>query len=94
MRFMFAAVLGLMAFAGSDRAQASDRFLWPQTREYAYCAQYGGRGNDATNCGFDTLAQCMATISGIGGMCRGNPAYVDRAEPAAPRRVRKHARKH
>jgi hypothetical protein len=91
MRFMFAVALGLTAFAGFDRAQAYDPFLWPQTREYAWCAQYGGRSN-ATNCGFDTFAQCMATVSGVGGICRVNPGYVGHAEQAPPRRARKRAK--
>lgn len=31
-----------------------------------YCAQY--RGN-AENCGFYSFNQCLASISGVGGMC-------------------------
>ena len=42
---------------------------------YPWCAYYGGRGMEATNCGFVTREQCMATISGIGGFCEPNPAY-------------------
>jgi Protein of unknown function (DUF3551) len=37
-----------------------------------------------TNCGFHTYAQCMANLSGIGGVCDRNPNY-----PAAPDRGRK-----
>jgi hypothetical protein len=29
-----------------------------------------------TNCGFHSYAQCMASISGIGGYCARNPAYT------------------
>lgn len=49
--------------------------------EYPWCAQYGGGrdGLGATNCGFVTLAQCQATVSGVGGFCIQNPMY-----PAAP----------
>lgn len=44
--------------------------------EYPWCAQYTGPdGDGGTNCGFTTLAQCRATISGIGGYCYENPAY-------------------
>ena len=43
--------------------------------EYPWCAYYSGPQTNATNCGFNTLAQCQATISGIGGMCQPNPAY-------------------
>ncbi|MBI1201412.1 MAG: DUF3551 domain-containing protein [Rhodopseudomonas sp.] len=43
---------------------------------YRWCAEYSGsEGSDGVNCGFDTLAQCRATISGIGGNCYENPAY-------------------
>ncbi len=28
-----------------------------------------------TNCGFHTFAQCMANLSGIGGICDQNPNY-------------------
>jgi Protein of unknown function (DUF3551) len=48
-----------------------------QAREYRWCAEYaGGRnGIGATVCSFDTLAQCRATVSGLGGFCIENPAY-------------------
>lgn len=45
-----------------------------QARQYRWCAYYSGR-NESTNCGFDTYAQCRATISGVGGSCGQNPAY-------------------
>ena len=35
-----------------------------------WCAYYVG--NEATNCGWDTFEQCLATISGIGGACQLN----------------------
>ena len=57
--------------------------LGPQTAgvaqagiEYPWCAVYSNATVGATNCGFSTLAQCRATISGVGGMCQPNPAYV------------------
>ena len=42
--------------------------------EYPWCAEYSVRGG-ATNCGFSTLDQCRATVSGIGGFCRENLFY-------------------
>jgi hypothetical protein len=49
--------------------------------EYPWCADYSGeRNGGGTNCGFVTRAQCMATISGIGGWCRQNGAYGRRAD--------------
>ncbi|WP_168192837.1 DUF3551 domain-containing protein [Undibacter mobilis] len=53
--------------------------------EYPWCAVYSEWSVGATNCGFTTLAQCRATISGVGGMCVENPAY----QPPAPRKPRK-----
>src|SRR5215467_11309010 len=40
-----------------------------------WCAQYGGRAGGATNCGFLTIEQCRATVSGIGGFCVPNQFY-------------------
>jgi Protein of unknown function (DUF3551) len=36
---------------------------------YPWWAQYSGSAGDATNCGFSTIEQCRATVSGIGGSC-------------------------
>ena len=43
-----------------------------QMREYPWCARYDCT---TTNCGFVSLRQCLATISGIGGRCEPNPRY-------------------
>ncbi len=43
---------------------------------YRWCAQYGRGGGGATNCGFVTLGQCQATVSGIGGFCVRNQFYT------------------
>ncbi|MGA7309348.1 MAG: DUF3551 domain-containing protein [Pseudolabrys sp.] len=48
---------------------------------YPWCAVYGGRGGGGTNCGFLTIEQCRATVSGIGGFCAPNQFYNRR--PAA-----------
>jgi hypothetical protein len=45
---------------------------------YPWCAVYGGRSGGASNCGFRTLAQCRATVSGIGGSCEPNQFYNPR----------------
>jgi hypothetical protein len=42
-------------------------------REYPWCARYDWT---TSNCGFVSLRQCLATISGIGGRCEPNPRYV------------------
>jgi hypothetical protein len=43
---------------------------------YRWCAAYSGDGGGGTNCGFITYAQCMATVSGIGGSCEINQFYT------------------
>jgi hypothetical protein len=63
----------------------------------AFCAEYSRGGG--TNCGFYTYAQCLATISGIGGWCYANPAavagpgYYDGPGPVHRRHVRKKKRR-
>src|SRR5215469_7649891 len=46
---------------------------------YPWCAYYdfggGMGGGGAENCGWATIEQCMATVSGIGGSCGPNPMY-------------------
>jgi hypothetical protein len=59
---------------------------------YPWCSQYFGRGGGgATSCYFTSYAQCMMTVSGIGGYCYQSPYY--RAPPAKgtayPRRRRR-----
>ncbi len=55
---------------------------------YPWCAQYSESTVGATNCGFVSRAQCMATVSGVGGWCYRNPAYpaAGPAQKRAPRR--------
>jgi len=53
---------------------------------YPWCAVYGGDAGGACNCGFLTIEQCRATVSGIGGFCAPNQFYNPR--PAARARKR------
>jgi len=56
-------------------------------QNYPWCALYSGRAlGGATNCGFTTFQQCLATVSGIGGFCEPNTQYrPPRTAPALPR---------
>ncbi len=54
-----------------------------KAQDYPWCAYYNYLQGGATNCGFVTYQQCMATISGVGGSCGPNPRYQG---PAGPRR--------
>ena len=43
-----------------------------QAQNYPWCAQYNS-GFGGQNCGFSTLQQCRASVSGVGGFCVPNP---------------------
>jgi len=60
-------ILAVLLHAGSAHAQ-----------NYPWCAQYSGDVG-GENCGFTTLQQCQATVSGIGGYCLQNPMYAAQA---------------
>ena len=51
-------------------------FGTPAHADGPWCAFYNGRFGGASNCGFHTYEQCLATISGIGGWCQPNTTYV------------------
>ena len=57
--------------------------------EYPWCAQYNGMGGGGRNCGFSTIEQCMATVSGIGGFCEPNLFYTGATERPAKRAPRR-----
>jgi hypothetical protein len=59
--------------------------------EYPWCAQYSGRGGGGRNCGFSTIEQCRATVSGIGGFCEPNLFYPGAASDSSQsKRKRQH----
>jgi Protein of unknown function (DUF3551) len=56
-------------------------------QNYPWCAQYSdGPLGGATNCGFVSFQQCLATVTGIGGFCVRNTLY----QPSAPPHARRH----
>jgi hypothetical protein len=59
---------------------------------YKWCAVYSGGRGGGTNCGFVTIEQCRATISGIGGFCEPNQFYTGPAERPAKRARKKRPR--
>jgi Protein of unknown function (DUF3551) len=67
--------LGLLASVAPSKAEVT----------YPWCAEYNN-DHGGKNCGFATLEQCRATVSGIGGFCERNPLFV--ALPAARRPAR------
>jgi Protein of unknown function (DUF3551) len=56
---------------------------------YPWCSRQTAGKSDTTTCYFTSYAQCMTTISGIGGWCYQNPSYNGaRSSAPAPRRRR------
>jgi Protein of unknown function (DUF3551) len=72
------AALGLFVSVLSARAEIT----------YPWCAQYGEE-EGMRNCGFATLQQCRAAISGNGGYCEQNPMYRPAVETAPARKPRR-----
>jgi hypothetical protein len=68
MRIASMAGFALLGFLAAGMLVASA----PDAHAERYCAHYHGGG---TNCGFHTFEQCRASVHGVGGSCRVNPAY-------------------
>ena len=69
-----AMAFGFLALAGTANAN-----------EYPWCAQYtGGEMGGGRNCGFETIEQCRANVSGIGGDCVPNLFYEGRDAVRGP----------
>jgi hypothetical protein len=89
---IIAAIAGAVSVLPANEAKAQYQ---------PWCAFYSRGGG--SNCGFYTHAQCLANVSGIGGICQPNPyipyaaapvygpAYYD--GPVHVRRVRRHHRR-
>jgi len=70
-------IFGVLLPTGSVHAQ-----------NYPWCAQYSGNFG-GRNCGFSTLQQCRATVSGVGGFCIKNPmAQVNQSRRGNRRQLR------
>jgi hypothetical protein len=84
LRLIAAAALATLPIVATpaNAGSAVGNWLRAVDTQYPWCALYSG-WNSATNCGFMTRAQCLATISGVGGSCYENLAYL-----AAVRSVR------
>lgn len=73
---ILAAAAALLAGLPAGHAQSA--------YDYPWCAVYTNRSG-AQACYYASYAQCMATMSGIGGYCRPSPYYRG---PRPQRRVR------
>ncbi len=76
------AVLAVPAVLVCSPARAYDLPYDP----YPWCAVYSGDAGGASNCGFLTIEQCRATVSGIGGSCEPNQFYNPRQASAHTRK--------
>jgi hypothetical protein len=63
-------VLALALLAGIAPRAAKAEIYRP------WCAQYYDSNSGATNCGFISYEQCMATARGAGAWCVQNPWYL------------------
>jgi hypothetical protein len=68
-------------------------FEKPAAADGPWCVGYdGGEGGGATNCGFSTYQQCLATATGAGAWCEPNTMYQGVSGPAPSRCVRQHSK--
>jgi len=74
----------LAALAAMAAGSAAHSYEMPYD-PYPWCAIYSGDGGGGTNCGFLTIEQCRATVSGIGGFCAPNQFYNPARPAARPR---------
>jgi hypothetical protein len=76
---MVLATFLLMAALAPSAARAYEKPYDP----YPWWVEYWGRsGGGGTNCGFLTLEQCRAAVSGVGGSCEPNQFYNPRRSPS------------
>jgi Protein of unknown function (DUF3551) len=75
---VFAALMGV-----TERASAQSPYSYP------WCSKQTSRRDVTTSCYFTSYAQCMTTVSGIGGWCYQNPAY-NGARNSVPTHRRRH----
>jgi hypothetical protein len=80
---MLAVAVAMLSLDAGSSAKA-------EYRGDRWCAWYDAY---ARNCGFATFQQCLATISGVGGICRENVFATPAAYAEGPR-PRRHKRKH
>jgi hypothetical protein len=59
--------------------------------DYPWCAQFTDAGG-ALSCAFVNYAQCLASVSGVGGLCMPNPALAFGPPTVVSRRPK--ARRH
>jgi hypothetical protein len=86
-----ALIAATLAVAAAVDARSETRAQWGWTPSpYPWCAHISAPLGGYQECAYMALEQCRATISGVGGRCYENPAYV--GPPPQYRAARKHRR--
>ena len=75
-------IIVLVTLVLATEALAQSTLAFPHD-PYRWCAVYSGDAGGASNCGFLTIEQCRANVSGIGGFCEPNQFY----NPGKPSRT-------
>lgn len=95
-RWLPAAAMGLALIASglAPRSAHAGFFDNYWQRHYdnlsrAWCAYYFGESS-SVECAYDTIAQCRASVSGVGGFCSPNPNYVAAVDAKPARRRSRH----
>ena len=70
-------VMGAVAPSKAQRLEQS----------YPWCSQYF-QSSEVRSCAYNTYAQCMESVSGVGGYCFANPGYARQPASQAPLRLR------
>jgi len=86
MRFLALAVglVLLPVVCGSSGAARADAVNYP------WCAYLSGNMGGSSNCGFSTVEQCQADVSGVGGFCMQNPQYQPPAGTPSSQASKRH----
>jgi hypothetical protein len=61
---------------------------------YPWCGARFAISGDSRSCYYTSWEQCMATMSGIGGLCTQSPYYHPRPAPRAVNATKKKSRVH
>jgi hypothetical protein len=88
------AALVAAALLAPATAQAGDFYWgnsWSGPWNYPWCAEITSNRTSA-ECAYETQAQCLATVWGVGGFCKLNPWYVEAPAYETRHKARRHPR--
>ncbi len=85
------AILAGSLLVGPSAAAGSWGNSWSGRWNYPWCAEITS-DKTTPECSYESQAQCLATVWGVGGMCVLNPWYVPPREDAPRRKLRSYPR--